>query len=47
MPIDILTAFMDRGVPLAIPSISSGDAPAVEAAVEAEVTSESEEEEQG
>ena len=43
MPIDILTAFMQKGVPLAIPSISSGDAPAVEP----EVTSESEEEEQG
>jgi hypothetical protein len=36
VPIDILTAFMDRGVPLVIPSISSGDAPAVEAAVESE-----------
>jgi len=30
VPIDILTAFMDRGVPLAIPSSASGDAPAVE-----------------
>jgi hypothetical protein len=47
VPIDILTAFMDRGVPLVIPSISSGDAPAVEPEVEPEVTSESEEEEQG
>ena len=47
MPIDILTAFMDRGVPLAILSISSGDAPAVEPEVEPEVTSEPGEEEQG
>ena len=47
MPIDILTAFMQKGVPLAIPASASGDAPAVEAAVEPEVTSESEEEEQG
>ena len=43
MPIDILTAFMDRGVPLAILSSASGDAPAVEP----EVTSEPGEEEQG
>ena len=43
MPNDILTAFMEKGVPLAIPVNASGDAPAVEAAV----TSESGEEEQG
>jgi hypothetical protein len=43
VPIDILTAFMDRGVPLAIPVSASGDA----LAMEPEVTSESEEEEQG
>ena len=43
VPIDILTAFTQRGVPLAIPSSASGDAPAMEP----EVTSEPEEEEQG
>ena len=47
VPIDILTAFMDRGVPLAIPSSASGDAAAVEPEVEPEVTSESGEKEQG
>jgi len=30
VPIDILTAFMQKGVPLAIPVSASGDAPAVE-----------------
>jgi hypothetical protein len=43
VPIDILTAFMQKGVPLAIPASASGNAPAMEP----EVTSEPEEEEQG
>jgi hypothetical protein len=43
VPIDILTAFMEKGVPLAIPASASGDAPAMEP----EVTSEPGEEEQG
>jgi hypothetical protein len=36
VPIDILTAFMDRGVPLAILSSASGAAPTVELEPEAE-----------
>ena len=36
MPIDILTAFMDRGVPLAILVSASGDAPPLEPVVESE-----------
>jgi hypothetical protein len=36
VPIDILTAFMQKGVPLAIPVSASGDAPAVEPEVESE-----------
>jgi hypothetical protein len=36
VPIDILTAFMEKGLPLAIPSISSGDAPAMESEAESE-----------
>jgi len=43
----MLTAFMDRGVPVAIPASASGDAAAVKPQVEPEVTSEPEEKEQG
>jgi len=36
VPIDILTAFMDRGVPLAILVSASGDAPPPEPRIESE-----------
>ena len=36
MPIDMLTAFMEKGVPRAIPVSASGDAPPPEPRIESE-----------